>query len=227
MGFLKSLILAVANPTLRFYRTKIVGLSHQRSDMARAQEKWRLIESELPETAGSLLDIGCNEGYFTLQAAEKGWCGWGIEIIEKAVRYARHEAAQRNLDTALFFNAPLTPEAVERMPHFDVILFMSSFHDFHQVYGGARAYEMFDNLLRACRQKMILEPASTTKRFSATEPVFSKDNDREAIEEWVRTLVARSPGWTVRYVGETAYSEVEPYRFMFSIERAPQHPASS
>ena len=219
MGFLKSFILVFANPAIRFYRAKIIGMSHQRSDLGRAQEKWRLIESELPQTPGSLLDIGCNEGYFTMQAAEKGWCGWGIERIEKAVRYARREAAERKLDTALFFNAPLTPEAASRMPQFDVILFMSSFHDFHQAYGGKRAYEMFDNLLRACRQKMILEPASTAKRFSKTEPVFGLDNDRQSIEEWVRTLVARSPGWTVRYVGETAYSEVEPFRYMFSIER--------
>ena len=154
-----------------------------------------------------------------MQAAEKGWSAWGIERMERAVRYARREAAERNLDTALFFNAPLTPEAVEHLPHFDVILFLSSFHDFYQVHGGERAYAMFDNLLRACRHKMILEPASTAKRFSNSEPVFGRDNDRESIEEWVRGLVARSPGWQVRYVGETAYSEVEPYRYMFSIER--------
>jgi len=219
MSVLKSIILIFLNPMLLFYKNKIIGLSHQRSHMDRAREKWSLIEGELTDTPGSLLDIGCNEGYFTMQAAEKGWSAWGIERMERAVRYARREAERRNLDTALFFNAPLTPEAVEHMPQFDVILFLSSFHDFHQVHGGERAYAMFDNLLRACRHKMILEPASTTKRFSKSEPVFSRDNDREAIEEWVHKLVARSPGWNVRYVGETAYSEVEPYRYMFSIER--------
>lgn len=219
MNLMKSLLLAVLNPAILFYRKKIVGVSHQRSHMGRAREKWQLIENELTETPGNLLDIGCNEGYFTMKAAEKGWCAWGIERMERAVRYASREAARRNLGTAIFFNASLTPEAAERFPQFDVILFLSSFHDFHQAHGGKRAYAMFDSLLRACRHKMILEPASTAKRFSKSEPVFSRDNDRESIEEWVRGLVARSPGWQVRYVGATAYSEIEPYRFMFSIER--------
>lgn len=219
MSSLKTLTLAGLNPVMRLYRRKLTGKSHQRKFLGRAEQKWRLIESELGPP-GSLLDIGCNEGYFTLQAAEKGWCAWGVERLDGTVAYARRAAEARGLDTALFFNGALTPEAVRCMPRFDVILFLSSYHDFHHAYGGQRAFALFDDLLRVCRRKMLFEPASTSRRFSKSEPVFDRDNDRDAIEAWVRALVARSSGWRARYVGATPYSDIEPYRFMFAVERA-------
>lgn len=219
MNYLKTLALGWINPIAKLYRGKFLGLSHQRKHIERTQQKWRLIAGELTGPPGSLLDIGCNEGYFTLRAAEMGWCAWGVEPLTMAANYARQRAVDAGLGNALFFNGPLTPEATHALPTFDVILFLSSFHDLHKKFGSTQANAVFGNLLAACRRKILLEPASTSSRFSKDAPVFARDNDRDAIQEWIHTLVADAPEWTVRYIGATPYGELEPFRFLFSIER--------
>ena len=42
-------------------------------------ERWRAIENELGNLNGSVLDIGCNLGFFTFQMARKGFFSIGVE----------------------------------------------------------------------------------------------------------------------------------------------------
>lgn len=216
---LKRIALAAYNPTVLFYRRRLLRQSHQRLDLARTSDKWTLIERELPDVPGSLLDIGCNEGHFTRKAAENGWCAWGIDDLAHPVEFATEQARAQGLSNALFAQGQLTPEVARRLPSFDVILMVSTFHEIFQVFGPDLAYRMFDDLLAACRQKMIFEPASTNDRYSGSHALFIKENDRTAIESWVCSIASRSPGWRVRFVGKTQYTNAEPYRFMFAIER--------
>lgn len=219
MNPLKRMLLAAYNPAMHFYRRRLRRLSHQRLDMERTLAKWPLIEKELTGPPGSLLDIGCNEGFFTRKAAEKGWCAWGIDRLANPVEYAANRAREQGLPTVFFAHGLMTPEAACGLPTFDVILLVSTFHEIFNACGEARAYQLFDDLLKACRRKLIFEPASTNDRYSREKPVLARDNDRDAVETWVRALVSRSPGWRTRYVGETRYTNAEPHRFMFVIER--------
>ena len=109
MNTLKHLALAIYNPVMHFYRRRFLGLSHQRQDAERTRQKWRLIEGELDTPPGSLLDIGCNEGYFALKAAEKGWCAWGIDRLGHTVAYADKKARDRHLSTAYFARGLMSP----------------------------------------------------------------------------------------------------------------------
>ena len=219
MSILKRLILAFSNPVVHFFKQRILYLSHQRLDPKRMRAKWQLIEKELPEQSGSLLDIGCNEGFFTRKAGEKGWCAWGIDGLAHAVEYAQREQTRQRLQTVFFSHGLLTPEVARNLPLFDVIILVSSFHEIVQAYGEEKANILFDDLLKSCRQKVIFEPSSDCHRYGVTPPLFSPNKDLAGIEKWVQSLVARSPGWKVRYVGKTVYTNEEPYRFMFVIER--------
>ena len=219
MSVLKKIALFGLNPALGFYRRRIQGLSHQRRDMQRTVEKWKLIEPELRDRAGSLLDIGCNEGYFYQQAALGGWCTWGLDVLPNAVNYAATESARSGVENAFFSQGLMTPLVAKHLPHFDVILLLSTFQEIFSVYGRTAAYELFADLLRACRRKLIFEPASTNGNYQAPPPVFDRDNDCSAIEAWVWELASTVPGWKVRYVGATAYTQLEPHRFLFVIER--------
>ncbi len=220
MSALKHLALAIYNPVMHFYRRRFLGLSHQRQDAERTRQKWRLIEGELDTPPGSLLDIGCNEGYFALKAAEKGWCAWGIDRLGHTVAYADKKARDGRLSTAYFARGLMSPATARTLPKFDVILLLSAFHEIYQSFDEEDAYRLFDDLLKACGRKLIFEPASINNRYSRERAVLAKDNDRDAIEAWVRDLASRSPGWHVRYVGETSYTADEPYRYMFVIESA-------
>jgi SAM-dependent methyltransferase len=57
----------------------------------------RLIRSVKP--GGALLDVGCGRGYFVKTASDGGFDAMGIDLSEKAVRYAR-ETFKVNADTA-------------------------------------------------------------------------------------------------------------------------------
>lgn len=55
---------------------------------------------ELLGRVGSILDIGCGNGFFLQQAAERGWQARGVEPSEKAAEYARSQGL--NVECAAF-----------------------------------------------------------------------------------------------------------------------------
>ena len=219
-NILKRVILFFLNPALIHYRQRIRKMSHQRQDEGRTRKKWQLIEQRLPASVGSLLDIGCNEGYFTRRAAEAGWFAWGIDTDQNAIDYAARTANEEVVECAHFSRGALTPSGAEALPEFDVILLLSSFHEIMSAYGKDRAYRIFDRLLAKC-QVLIFEPASANSRYNQSDDVFGRDNDRDSIQQWVQSLADRSGGCTVAYIGATDYTNEEPQRFMFSISRNP------
>ncbi|MCE2510423.1 MAG: class I SAM-dependent methyltransferase [Alphaproteobacteria bacterium] len=213
---MKSLLIKCALPFIHFYRQRLRGMSHQRLDMDRMRRKWALLEKELDARTGELLDIGCNEGFFTRLATQKGWRSVGIDVNEATIRYARKKHA--DLPNIRFMNASITRPFVEQLPEFDVILLLSVFQEIYVALGREEALHCFGALLAKCRQKMLFETASTNAKY-AGDRLFAKDNDQASVEAWIATLVATHPGWQARLVGATAYSNTEPYRYLFAIER--------
>ena len=136
------------------------------------------------------------------------------------VAYANKQARDRHLSTAFFPQGLMSPATARTLPKFDVILLLSAFHEIYEAFDEEDAYRLFGDLLKACGRKMIFESASTNNRYSRERTVLAKDNDRDAIEAWVRELASRSAGWRVRFVGETSYTNEEPHRYMFAIESA-------
>lgn len=191
--------------------------SHQRQRPERAQAKWALIDELLPKEPGSLLDIGCNEGLFTINAARLGWNAWGIDYQEKTIKYATQDAQKHELENAFFSVGLLNLENSRKLPKFDVIIIVATFQEVWSRYGPEAGREIFRNLLNACNQRLIFEPASINCKYGSK--VFGKDNDLASIEAWINDLTRQVPGWQASYVGKTENTENEPYRFMFLIEK--------
>ncbi len=85
------------------------------------------IAEMVPDTTGTVLDIGCGEGYFTSGVAQTGSDVYGVDISKPAIRSAakRHPAinfavannfhlpiAEGSFDTTLVILAPATPEVL-------------------------------------------------------------------------------------------------------------------
>lgn len=203
----------------KILRKDVRSYSHQRKHLERAYSKWELIKSHLPEEAGSLLDLGCNEGLFTREAARKGWCAWGIDILEQTIEYASRAARKEGLTNVFFTVGSLTPENAECLPKFDVIILASVFHEIYAAFGRKNAHEMFRSILNACNKKLFLECSSLNIKYGEGNRIFEKDNDLACIEKWVRKLVPKSSGWKVKFIGQTEYTYKEPYRYMFLFVR--------
>jgi SAM-dependent methyltransferase len=200
-------------------RGKSLWVSHQRKNPARANDKWRLINDHLPKEPGSLLDIGCNEGLFTKNAALKGWCAWGIDILDRAVNYAKKSADKEGIQNVFFSYGTLAPDVAQCLPKFDVIILASTFQEICSTFGLEKGYDILYNLLKASNKKLFFEPSSLNAKYGPDALIFEHDNDLESVDKWLKKLVSRLPEWEVRYIGKTHCSAKEPYRFMFLFEK--------
>ena len=218
MSFLKCLVLSVYNPVVIFYRKRVLKVSHQRNFSERTEEKWSLIRPELPETPGSLLDIGCAEGHFTREAAKLGWSAWGVDGQEQAIVYARKRAHSDNVENVFFSQGLISSAVAKHLPGFDVVLFLSSYHQISKNLGDSGAREFLHHVLSACRQKVIFEPASVNRKYG--ESLLDKDNDWHSMVSWVEGLLPE--GWSARSIGGINYTSEEPVRWVFVLERRPQ-----
>ena len=175
-----------------------------------------MIKHELNGPHGSLLDIGCNEGYFTRFSSEEGWFSIGVDIDKKAIQFARQKSVL--MPNVAFINQEINKSFIETLPVFDVILLLSTFQEIYVLLGKDHATKVLGGLLNRCRIKMIMEPASTNAKYGEPE-FFSVDNNRAAIEAGMQRLISQFPGWKIREIGATPYSDTEPHRYMYAIER--------
>lgn len=214
---LKKAVLIAYNPVANFYKNKLVKVSHQNHFYQRTGEKWALISPELPAAPGSLLDIGCSEGIFARKAAAMGWRAWGVEAKQEAVSRAIVAAENEGFSNILFASGVLTGEAAQRLPTFDVILLLSVLHQIFKRFGPDQAHTFLLNLLGACSQKLFLEMAAINRKYG--QNVLSRENDRASVYRLVLDLVPSE--WQVRFLGDPPYTNEEPNRFLYVLERKP------
>lgn len=200
-----------------YVRDKFFHIAHQRKNMKRVENKWNMIAANLPKTTGSLLDIGCSEGFFTRNSARLGWFAWGIDTLDYAIYYAIKSAEKESLKTAFFSLGEMNLEVAKNLPKYDVIILASVFQEICSTYGMETGYSIFDYILKACKSMLFFESNATNQKYGCDEPIFDKNNDLSSVEKWVNMLVERTFGWKVAYIGKTAYSSKEPFRFMFKI----------
>ena len=213
---LKRTVLSVYNPIANFHINKIFKASHQHNFQDRTQLKWALIERELPSEPGSLLDIGCSEGIFTRKAADAGYCAWGIEGKAAAIDRATGASATAAGSEAFFANGLLTPRTAGNLPIYDVILLLSVLHQLFKNYGEVVATKMVADLLKSCRLRFIVEMAGTNRKYGHN--VLAIENDLESVGDLVQRLLP--PGWSKRYAGAIPYTNEEPNRFIYVLERS-------
>ena len=80
------------------------------------EDRWAVFSEHLPKEKGSLLDIGCNIGYFSFKSAELGHRAFGIESDHFNITSCNAIKAATASDNALFMKNLIDPEFVKTMP---------------------------------------------------------------------------------------------------------------
>lgn len=179
------------------------------------RQRWELISDALGSDDRTLLDVGCNTGLLTLAAADHGMFALGIDKMPEAVDSARDLAAGR--ERVAFMHLELTRDDLEALPTFDVVLFLSVYHQWVANLGDQVAREMLGVLASKARSRFFFEPAAIRSKYGSEPPPIS-DLDEHSIVEVNTQLLQQAVGAEVRYLGSTPAVN-EAFRCLFMVQR--------
>lgn len=92
--------------------------------------KWEKIKHTIPEdlSGWSVLDIGCNAGFYSLELAKRGAKVTGIDLDEHYLKQARWVAEQFGLDDKITYKQMQVYDLAHVEEEFDLVWFMGVFY---------------------------------------------------------------------------------------------------
>ena len=152
----------------------------------------------------SILEIGCNVGYYTLALAKDGHFITGIDS-DANVLFLTHVTNKLGLSNVALSNMWLSPENVRLLPHYNVILCMSVIQHWCREYGAYRAFDMLKALCAKCDTLFfdMTECSSTSTKYKEKFQGILPDMGDHP-EAWLRNWFSCNTGCqkveTIAYV---------------------------
>ena len=160
--------------------------------------KYDRIRASISQTLGvgpqaSVLDLGCNEGYFPLRLASEGFWVTGIDGGSNYVNVAKFLQQRFSVNRASFHEILADRDTILRLPTFDVVLFMSVFQKWCSQYGLLEAREMLDLLWGKTKRVMYFEMSDSLDSVESVKGAIpymgeSKDQCREYVGKMLNAL---------------------------------------
>ena len=145
-------------------------------------EKWRLIETNLPAGARNAMDIGSNNGFFSLRLAQKGLFTIGVEPDLELLRLAQAAALRGNVRSAAFVGLPVSPDNVHQLPGADVTLVLSVAQRWIRMYGREAGLAIVKAIWEKTTRAMFFE-LPNAQQSSKEADILSYLGDTEAESE--------------------------------------------
>lgn len=190
---------------------KGIEISYQTGTRVDFEDRWDLLSAEVDLDGGSLLDIGCAEGYFTAGFAEEGLVSIGIERQTHTVATARKtHANQSNLG---FLQYEITPETINRIPTVDVVLLLAVYHHWVNEFGWQDAEKMLEILGNHCETLLIEIPGREPEEYRI-------DADVETLDEYYQRYLESvfNDQVNVTFLQTTDYKGGERDELIYSVE---------
>ena len=206
--------------TLRKIRALVFGKRHdyQRTRSRGTEERWRLIQSRIAGTQ-SLLDVGCKLGRLAALAAEMGLFAIGVEANWAALSGARrkYKASSR----LAYMRFIVTPESVTALPVCDVVLCLSVYHQWHEIFGHQGAQQILHTLGTKARRFLFFEPASQQSKYRPVPPDYDDRDECSIVDYNLGMLGGLFCGKKVEFVAATPANHGERLRHLFGIQITP------
>jgi len=193
-------------------------------------EKFDKIRSCMPGilgagTGASVLDLGCNEGYFSLRLASEGFWVTGIDPDPFVINVAKFLQQKYSVNTASFNQVMADAETLKSLPRYDMVLFLSVFQKWCGQHGFDEAREMLSALWGKTDRVMFFEmPDSleTVEDFREALPEMgqTKDECREYIVKMLQSLDSSSVEW----LGDFDMEYRQEHRSLFAVTRQASAP---
>lgn len=137
-----------------------LGVTTTGSMTERAHARWEAIRENLPSGRQSVLDVGCNAGFFSIQLAKLGHYVLGVDL---RTYFTFCVAAKKavGLENLTFSDYRLTPKSIEVLPPYDCVLCMSVFHHWCLAFGESAASDMLALLFKRTNRAFFFETAQS------------------------------------------------------------------
>lgn len=158
----------------------------------------------------SVLDIGCNQGYFVFRMAERGGLCIGIDWDRHKIEVAHALATVYNLPNALFAQMEVNEEIAATFPKVDMVICLSIFHHWACKLGENRAKEIMITISN-CAEKYL---------------IFETGQPNEVKKEWAEKLSFMAPDhetWIRKFLFELGFNKVHNVgQFSTSLSNVPR-----
>ncbi len=174
----------------------------------RVDARLRAITAEVDFRGKTVLDLGCNGGYFSFGVAGAANRVLAIDGEAELIRRNRVKQTQLGIANIEFRQALITPEFVHGLPDFDIVLFLSVFH--HMLCASA-AHDWNTEQHRASAMQVM-----TRLRDKAETLVFEMGYPGEGFDwsaklppmddpcDWIKSQIF-GPGFDIEILPPPAY----------------------
>ena len=105
----------------------------------------------------SMVDLGCNRGFFVLKTAQRGCFSIGVDNDKSEIIAARSTAEKHNISKALFMCHNIDSDFVKLLPQADLYFCTSIFHHWVRIYGANDAMQMMQEIAYKTTRYLIFE----------------------------------------------------------------------
>jgi SAM-dependent methyltransferase len=178
----------------------IYGSEKTNNSTRSCDDRWGAISEYLDDSAESILDIGCNLGYFSFKSTEINKFVLGIEADDFYYSMCQVIKRQKRIPNCTFSNELLDLNIINQLPSFDNIYNFSVFHHWVKVFGYKTAIEMMKALSLKCNKRLFFETGQSNEIGTKWFEKLSFMGDKP--EEWISKLLMDIGFTSVRIIGE-------------------------
>ena len=135
-------------------------------------DRWEAVQCHLPKKKGSVLDIGCNIGYFSFKFSEEGHFSYGVEHHRKNILICSAIKHCTQVTNVSFLRHSVDIDFLEKMPKYETIVNLSVFHHWVKQYGQERAQKMMAIISDKC-DCLIFETGQSNETGSQWPQILS------------------------------------------------------
>ncbi len=199
-------------PVFQLYQP-IYGQQNSKNSTRQCEDRWKVFSKHLPSQKGSILDIGCNIGYFSFQLAEQGHFVYGLEADDLYALACKAIKDRNKINNVVFIKQYIDHDFAKNLPSYDVIVNLSVFHHWVKVYGLEQATDMMRLMANKC-SCMVFETGQSNEIGSQWPEILAFMGDDP--QEWIAAFL-KDIGFTdVVMAGtfETGLTNVDRYLFV-------------
>jgi len=151
------------------------------------QDRYNAFVAHLPKgKVLSVLDVGCNRGYFVFRMAERGGFCIGIDSDRNEIMFADALAIVHGVSNVVFTTMVVDRKSVEGLPSVDVTICLSIFHHWVRSYGMEAAKDIMRSIAERTESYLVFETGGPEEEAQWTHELSFMQPDSKS---WIKDLL--------------------------------------